>query len=188
MHSIAQDLEHFTASISNFDTERDYISMSHASLDLPEIIKTIDSGFEDSLSIRLRCYKGYQMEQDLLRRISKKFPHHVITTVEYEAYGGIVKGHPDFLFDGYPGDCKTVPLEEYLPENERRLSRKIYYQMQAYMLYGKKDKALVVMEARDTGKLRDYWLTSNQHVMGNIDDKYRQAVDYWKSRKGVISA
>lgn len=188
MVSIAQELEEFTASISNFDTERDYISMSHAALELPEIIKSIDSGFEDSLSIRLRCYKGYQMEKDLKQRISKKFPHNVITTVEYEAFDGIVKGHPDFLFNGYPGDCKTVPLEEYLPENERRLSRKIFYQMQTYMLYGKKDKALVIMEARDSGKLRDYWISANRNVMETIDHKYRQAVDYWKSRKGVVSA
>lgn len=188
MVNIAQELEQFTASISNFDTERDYISMSHAGLDLPDLIKTIDNGFEDSISIRLMCYKGYQMEKDLLARISKKFPHNVITTVEYEAYDGLVKGHPDFLFNGYPGDCKTVPLEEYLPENERRLSRKIFYQMQAYMLYGKKDKALVVMEARDTGKLRDYWLVANRSVMDIIDNRYRLAVDYWKSRKGVISA
>jgi hypothetical protein len=189
MDSIAQALQQFTATISNFDTERDYVSMSHAGMDAQEIIRTIENGFEDSLSIRLRCYKGYQMERDLLERLKKLLTNRIVTPVELVAFDGIVKGHPDFLLDDYPGDCKTVPLEEYLPENSRRIPRKVFFQMQAYMLYARKDKAVVVYEARDTGAIRDYWLTANPTIMGAIDHKYRsEVVPYWKSRKGVISA
>lgn len=179
---IAKQLEQFTASIASFDTTRNYISMSHAALDEQEIRNQIDKGFEDTLPIRLRCYKGYQMEADLLNRLKKLFPDKVKTGIEYVAFDGIVKGHPDFEFEGYPADCKTVPLEEYLRD---RVSKKIYWQMQAYMYWSSKEKALVIMEARDSGAIRDYWITANQSIQYDIGTKYARLVEYWNSLKAL---
>lgn len=172
--NITEKLEAYTAAHSNFDTSRDYISMSHASSTVEEMINTYKNGFEDSLKIRLRCYKGYQMEKDLVDRIVRTFPAQVTLHQELTAFGGIVKGHPDFNFDLYPGDVKAVPLEEHLPGY--KLPRRVYSQVQAYMLYGKQSKALVVYEARDSGKLQHYWIEANPKFQKEIDDKFRTVI------------
>ena len=139
-------------------------------MELSELKNTIDAGFEDSMKIRLRCYKGYQMERDLMERIFNIFPHRTGPAPEISLFDGAVKGHPDFLFDGYPADCKTVPLDEHLPANGK-VSRKIYWQMQAYMYGMHVDKALVIFESRETGRICDVWLNANRSIQQSIEAK-----------------
>lgn len=178
MSYISETIERVTASQSNFETKRDYVSISHCSLTIDEIIDQWNNGFKDSHEIRLRCYKGYQMEADLKRRIKEAYPDKYTEAPEVTAFGGIVKGHPDFCFDGFPGDCKAVAIDEHLPVG--RVPRKVYFQMQGYMLYMNKNKALVVYESRATGKLCDFWISANQAIQNEINDKFQQVVDLIK--------
>lgn len=176
--SISQRIEHYTAKISNFETERNYISLSHVAHDEGEIIRMYKAGFEDTLQIRLRCYKGYQMEKDLVRRIMVCFPLQASAHDEIrEKWGQIwIKGHPDFMFNGYPADCKSVPLDEHFPD-PKKLPRKVYWQMQAYMLFTKKDKALVIYESRETGSIRHYWIRANASIQRQVYSKLKFVVD-----------
>lgn len=174
MSRISEELEAFTCANSKFETSRDYISMSHSSLSIEEIISMQTQGFTDSKEIRLRCYKGYQMESDLKDRIVKTFGSKIAFGVELSAFSGAVKGHPDFTFEGYPGDCKTVPLDEHLPKD--RVPRKVWFQMQAYMLYSGKSQALVIYESRETGRIKDFWLTPEQWVQKEINQKFTVVV------------
>lgn len=174
--SISQQIENYTAAKSKFETSRDYISISHASLSVNELVSTFLNGFTDSHEIRLRCYKGYQMEADLKDRIQKCLP--VIDGGEIVAHNGLVKGHPDFRYDfvnHYPGDCKSVPLDEYLPE-PGRLPKKAFWQMQGYMHFDKKDRALIIYESRETGRIRDFWLMPVKPIQQQIDAKYCEVV------------
>ena len=114
MIHLADALLNYTACNSNFETKRNYISLSHCVNTVEEIYYYYTAGFEDSLKIRLKCYKGYQMQEDLMRRLTKCFPDR-ITQKEIVAYGGLVKGHPDFWFDGVPCDIKSVLKDEWIP-------------------------------------------------------------------------
>lgn len=175
MSEISQQIERYTAEHSSFENSRDYISMSYAALDKEEILRNFKEGYvTDHLGL-LRCYKGYQMEEDLKNRILSVFKSRITLRPEFVAFDGKVQGHPDFLFDSDPGDCKTVPLDEHLPKGDR-LSRKIYCQMQAYMLYGNRSKALVIYESRETGIIKDFWLYPNPRIQREIDDKYKWVV------------
>lgn len=174
MNDIAKKLEAYTAANSNFETKRDYISMSHSSSTIEEIVNSWRNGFEDSHVIRLRCYKGYQMEKDLVDRVVRTFPSEVTLHQEITAYGGVVKGHPDFNFNLFPSDVKAVPLEEHLPGY--KIPRRVYCQMQAYMLYSNQPKALVIYEARDSGKIQHYWIEANEKVQNEIDAKFREVI------------
>lgn len=168
MTSISARIELHTAEISNFEKRRDYISLSHALQPKEELLKMYLDGFEDGLMIRLRCYKGYQMERDLVARVK-----HVLGAVDHpeiSCFDGLVKGHPDFMYQGNPGDGKSVPLDEHLPEV--RVPRRVYYQVQAYLLYSKKPSALVIYESRESGKIRDYLITHNEAVQNEINMKY----------------
>jgi hypothetical protein len=175
MSKIATTLEQFTASISQFETKRPYISLSNSIKTEEELLNEFLNGFQDGHEIRLKCYKGYQMERDLKARIEKCFCGHVGPAPEISVFNGLVQGHPDFLFDGYPADCKSVNLDEHLPINGK-LPRKVYWQMQGYMLYMKAPKALVIYESRQSGFIRDFWIPANPPIQYQIDAKMRAVV------------
>lgn len=174
MGQIATFLENYTCNISHFETSRDYISISHCGLSVDEIFEQHTQGFSDTPDIRLRCYKGYQMEADLKARIKGAFPTRYKDGVEVSAFGGKVKGHPDFMFDGFPSDCKSVPLDEHLPQG--RVPRKVYWQMQGYMLYLNTSTSLVIYESRATGKLLDFWISANLKIQEEIHDKFTEVI------------
>lgn len=175
MRRISQTLEQFTASISKFETKRHYISLSNSIKTEEELLHDFFNGYQDGHEIRLKCYKGYQMERDLKERIEKCFYGHVGPGGQVSAFNGIVLGHPDFLFDGYPADCKSVNLDDHLPV-EGRLPRKVFYQMQGYMLYSNKERALVIYESRQSGFIRDFWIDANKAIQSQIDIKMRSVV------------
>ena len=113
------------------------------------------------------------MEKDLMRRIEKCFGEQIKTGIEVVAINGLVKGHPDFTFDNYPADCKSVLMDDWLPK-ENKVSRKIFWQMQGYMFYMKKDKALLIYESRESGKIIEIWLRANQSIQNQIEEKILQ--------------
>lgn len=173
--TISQVIEQHTADISGFQTKRDYISMSHAFEDADTLLKYYNSGFEDSLAIRLKCYKGYQWERDLMTRFKAAYPaflYYPEKEIEISAFGGLVKGHVEGTFEGYPCDCKTVPLDEHLPK-DGKVSKRIYWQLQSYMRYMEREKALVIFESRETGHLRDFWIRRNPAIQSAIHDKFQ---------------
>lgn len=174
-YMVVKSLEEHTARHSNFQTKRNYISLSHIALDDDELLKQWFHGFDDSLKIRLKCYKGYQMERDLIARLQMIYGDRFTpgSLIELQAFDGLFKGHPDFSIDNILGDCKSVLLDEWLPE-QGKLPRKVYWQMQAYMLYGKVDNSLVIYESRESGLLREYWLTPNKHVQDLIEQKVQR--------------
>lgn len=174
MGQISNYLENYTCGISHFETSRDYISISHCGLSVEEILEQREKGFVDSVDIRLRCYKGYQMEADLKARIKGAFPKSYSEGIEVSAFDGLVKGHPDFMFDGFPGDCKTVAIDDHLPNG--RVPRKVYFQMQGYMKYLNKPKALVIYESRASGKLFDFWIEANQSIQNEIHNKFAEVI------------
>lgn len=167
-------IEKHTAENSHFETCRNYVSLSHCHLPVDEIVNQNKNGFADNLRIRLKCYKGYQMENDLVKRLIQIFGNKIRLNAEIQAFDGLVKGHPDFLFEGYPGDCKSVLMDEWLPDG--RLPRRVYWQMQGYMKYSTAEKALVVYESRETGIPKAFWIYANRAVQTEIDNKLTEAV------------
>lgn len=174
MGQISTFIENYTCGISNFDTSRDYISISHCGLEVNEIVQQWRKGFIDSPEIRLRCYKGYQTEADLKSRVKAAFPQRYSDGVEASAFNGLVKGHPDFMFDGNPADCKSVAIDEHLPQV--RVPRKVYWQMQGYMLYLNKPNSLVIYESRATGKLLDFNVRADLKVQEEIHSKFESVI------------
>jgi hypothetical protein len=181
MSEISIALEAYTATHSNFETSRNYVSISHAYDSAEQMISTYFNGFEDSLEIRLRCYTGYKCERDMLQRIGKVFGDRVKMCPEIYEYEGLVKGHPDFMLDEYPADCKTVPLDEHLPDG--RMPNRVFWQMQGYMLYLQKEKSIVIYESKATGKIQDYTIHRNHNIQAQIKAKFDAVVKEIKARQ-----
>lgn len=169
---ITEALLGYTALHSNFESSRNYVSLSKAIASVEKLINDYKNGFADSLTVRLKCYKGYQMEADMKRRIKTVFPDNYSEAPEISVHGGLIKGHPDFLFNGYPGDCKSVLMDDWIPKD--KIPSRIYFQMQAYMLYMKKTESIVVFESRESGMIQDFKVYANFKIQKQIEDKYNE--------------
>lgn len=170
MTELTEQLIKFTLENSNFETNRDYISLSHISLPIEDLIKQYNEGFEDSEAIRLKCYKGYQMEKDLIRRLRQIFFEDIQTGVEIQVVDGLFKGHPDFLYCGEPWDCKSVFRDDWLPQTNK-LPRRAFWQMQAYLLYLPAENGGFIYESRESGLIREYVVKPNVSIQNEIKDK-----------------
>jgi hypothetical protein len=171
MGTIADTLIHYTCEHSNFEEKRDYISMSNAILSVEELISQYFSGYTADEIQLLKCYKGYQMEKDLLIRLGETYNDKVKFKIEIKAFDGLIKGHPDFSFDGFPGDCKSVLKDEWIPL-PNKIPQKIYWQMQSYMLYMNQNKALLIFESRESGIIKDIWINSHSTIQNKIHEKF----------------
>lgn len=173
---ISSALMTWTAENSGYEERRDYLGLSHASLEVDEIVSNYRAAVHADVMQRLKTYKGYQMERDLLRRLVSVYGDRIQPGEEISVFHGLVKGHPDLRIDGAPGDCKTVPLDEHLPQ-PGRLPRRVFWQMQAYMLYAPAERALVIYESRASGLLWATWIFPVRRIQDEIDAKYRAAVE-----------
>lgn len=181
---IENELTDYTIKNSRFEEKRNYISMSGAVYNVEKIVDNFIKGYQAGRKERLKCYKGYQMEADLLRRIKAVFGDRLDGRVTFKqeiaAFDGLVKGHPDLVFHGIPVDVKSVLMDEWIPGIKTvmrpMLPRKVYWQMQAYMLYGKSKNGIVLYESRENGLLRCFEVSENVRVQGEIDAKFRDAV------------
>lgn len=97
--------------------------------------------------------------------------------IEYKAFDGIVKGHPDFEFCGYPGDFKSIALDDWMPSSIYKMSKKVSYQMQAYMRYSNQRKSLVIYESRQSGKLISFWISENKRIQNIIHERFSRVVN-----------
>lgn len=174
---ISKELEAWTCANCGLEKTRDYIGLSQASLSEEEIISNYMAGFpEGDPLLRLRWYKGLQMEPDLLRRLKIVFGDRIrIPATEISVFDGKVLGHPDFDFDDDPGDCKSVPLDAHIPTG--KLPRKVYLQAQASMWFGRKKRALVIYESRESGIIRHFWVYPIEALGREIYQKYYNVVE-----------
>lgn len=174
--NVSAELEKWTAANCGHEEKRDYIGLSMAALTEEEIINNYMAGFPDGdHSLRLRWYKGYQMEKDLLRRLKIVYGDRVtIPAQEITAFHGKVLGHPDFDFEEDPADCKSVPLDAHIPTG--KLPKKVWAQAQASMWYKRRKRALVVYESRESGIIRHFWVYPIEPVQRDIDDKYKRVI------------
>ena len=144
MSYISQKLIQYTCTNSHFEASRSYISLSKIASTVEKLIADYKNGFPDSENIRLKCYKGYQMEANLKGRLLHLFPNSISEAKEISIEQGLFKGHPDFLWDGFPGDCKSVLKDDWLPILDWNIPKRIIWQIQAYMLYSGTKKQLFI--------------------------------------------
>ncbi len=164
----------FTQVNSHFEHKRNYIPLSQAYKEFAELISDYKKGYEATVEDKLKCYKGYQMEKDIVDRLQKIYFNSIKTSMEISAFDGKVKGHPDFSLNGNPGDCKSVLKDEWLPND--KLPWRVYCQMQAYMFYSGTQESYVVYESRESGILKSFTVFPDKKLQYDISYKYERVV------------
>ena len=180
MSYITTALVKHTCENSHFETTRDYISLSKIYSPIDELIADYKQGFTANEQTKLKCYKGYQMEADLMRRLKLIFPNDISGEMEISIEGGLIKGHPDFLFNGDPGDCKSVLRDDWLPVNYFKIPHRIMWQIQAYMLYSKSERGYLIFESRESGLIKDFMILPDKGIMNMIEGKVHEIIKILK--------
>ena len=175
---IKEALIDYTERISNFDTKRDYVSLSHCYLPIEKILEQFTKGFYVNGKTKLKCYKGYQMEEDLKRRMKHLFSNRIKEAEEIVAFNGLVKGHPDFQFDNLLGDCKSVLKDDWIWDNGK-IPNRVFYQMQGYMHYSDFKKSIIILESRESGLIQEYIINYNDRIGKEINEKMIQVKEKW---------
>jgi hypothetical protein len=138
---------------SNFNQKRDYIGLSKIYKSVEELLQDHEKGLPFTDETLLKCGIGHIMERAMIERLKKiegfTFNHEV--TVSQSK--GLIKGHPDFKYFDVYGDIKSFALDNYMPVNGR-VSRKIFFQANAYMLYSKTNKFIFICESRESGMIK----------------------------------
>ncbi len=170
---LQKNLLQSTLQTSHFETRRDYISLSQIYQDVETLLRQYREGFEDSESIRMKCRLGYWMEQGMMERLLTidgvtKHPEIIVP-----GCNNLIKGHPDFLYNECPGDCKSFPLDEYLPQ-PNNIPHRIYWQMQGYMLYSNTRFSYILSESRQSGIFSVISVRANPRIQENIQNKVDQ--------------
>lgn len=172
-YGIIRPLEELTIQTSRFDERRNYISLSRIYLQPEILVDEFLKGRTANRKEKLKCYKGYQFEDDLLKRLKIVYPDDLKTGTELSIEDGLFKGHPDFEFKSYPGDCKSLNRDDYMPW-DHRISPKHFYQIQAYMMYSGKDKGYILYESQESGTLLCLSFQANERVQKNISERIIQ--------------
>jgi len=168
-------IEQYTIEKSNFEDSRNYVSLSGISDDEDVIITRYKKGYFANKEQRLKCYKGYQMEADLINRLKNIFGNDLdIANKEIVAVPNLVKGHADGFIFGYPLDCKSVLMDDWIPDS--KLPRKVYWQMQSYILYSKSNRGYVIYESRENGKLKVFDVYPNKVIQDEIAEKIERII------------
>lgn len=171
-NKLQQALVAHTVANSGYESKRDYISLSGIYDDVDAIIKRYTTHQEVTPSKATRCYKGYQMEADLLKRlraVTEELGYSLETGTEVQIGStGLFKGHPDFVLNGQPGDIKTVSQWEHVPKQAADIPARVKYQMNAYMLASGTQYSYVIYESRDSGFIRVFLLYRDETICNNI--------------------
>lgn len=171
--AISKEIEKWTIKNSGFEEKRNYISLSRIYFKPDILIDEYLNGFRADRVGRLKCYKGYQMEKDMLKRMKEIYSDELRTGFEISIENGLFKGHPDFVLWDDPGDVKSVLLDEYLPW-DNHVSPKNYYQIQAYMLFMNREKGYLLYESRESGLILALSFAPNLKVQDNIKQKIEE--------------
>jgi len=172
-------LINYTVANSNYEEHRSYIGLSKISEPAEKLAQLYKSNQSADVKTKLKCYKGYQMEADIIDRLKKIYLNRINIEKTITAYDGLVQGHPDGWLDDFPLDVKSVLCDDWIPET--KLPTRIYWQMQGYLLYARKEKAFVIFESRENGIIRVKTITPNYSIQKAIDEKLRKTIQLIKS-------
>jgi hypothetical protein len=162
---LKENLEKVTISNSNYEKQREYISLSHISECPTKIYSDFKNGYsQPDIFGLLKCYKGYQEEQDIKRRLKVCYPGY-IETKEISIYNGLFKGHTDGELMGCLIEIKSFAKNEYIPQSYEKISYRIKCQIQAYMIYGCYSTCYLIMESRESGMITVLEVMKDEKLM-----------------------
>jgi len=154
---LQRELVDWSVRNSGFDAARDYIGLSGIADCERVIYDRLREGQRASINEQLRTRISYELEAALVGRLTAMSLYY-LPGETISLHGGLVQGHTDgsVSHNGQEPqeilEIKTLERETWLPVNGL-ISRRVAWQVQAYMHYLKRRYTHIVYLARDTGAI-----------------------------------
>lgn len=172
---IEKELIHWSLRNSGYDEHRDYIGLSTIG-DCPRLIyNRYFNRTGISTAGHLKTRYAYEIERLIKERLQQIGLYS--SGKEISMHNGLVKGHIDGEIEGSLLEIKSVPRTEYLPTSPMHISTKIYWQIQAYMLYGGYSVTTLIYFARDDGLFKVMAVCRDESLQSRIDQKVVSLVE-----------
>lgn len=144
-------LVNYTVRFSGHHERRSYMGLSEVGGCERIIYEHYRRGYSTvSVQQRLVTKISFELEAALVERLTAMGIYQA--GPEISLHGGLVQGHPDGLVSGDLLEIKTAAMEDHFPEGGR-LSRRVFYQVQAYLHFLDLKNAQVLYLARANGAI-----------------------------------
>ena len=156
--------------------------MSNLHLRIEEILERYRNGYHPDEEQKLKLFQGTQSEIGMRGRLEivcKKLGLAWGDPRVLSAYGGRLTGHTDGDIDGDTViEIKTVPDVAILNKMKGgdRVPFKVFSQVNAYMLWGPYERALVIYETRNEGLLWLVEVLPNNRVQAELQAKAEEVL------------
>jgi hypothetical protein len=173
-NDLQAELVDWSVKNSGFEAGREYIGLSGIGDCEMEIYDRLRNGQRASIDAQLKTRISYEMESALVERFKAMGLYQPGETISL--HGGLVQGHTDGLIAGREIlEIKTLEKAVFFP-SAGVPSRRITWQVQAYMHYLKRPWCHVVYLARDTGGIFCLGVKYDPRLGERIDAKVRLLV------------
>lgn len=175
-NELESQIVNWTVMNSGFDLRRPYIGLSGI-YDCPALIyERYFNGYERlSVDEHLKTRMAYDLEAVLQARLMQLGVYSEGETIRL--HDGLVQGHTDGVIDGRDLlEIKTVSINEHLPPN-KRIPKRVFWQVQAYLHYTKRRYAQIVYLARASGLVMVLGLKYREDIGGRIERKVDRLVE-----------
>lgn len=179
-----------TTENSGHQEHRDYLGMSRISQCPRRLYFEVRDGTLADKGSKLRCYKGYQMEKDVLARLAlvvERLEARAILTDEVGELCALDErflGHPDGELVALDGSWRVLievksTVQDQLNGiiNRARIPTRHWGQVQCYLHFGGWERAFVIYEARDTGRIYVHEVRRDQRLGEKCERKARLVLD-----------
>lgn len=154
------------------------LSMSWLDLSDEEILQRVKGDVQTDDRQKLKLYLGTLLKRGIRERLEKVCARGAVAWTPprlITAFDGKLTGHIDGAIDKVVVKIKTVPNEKILSEIKCRgkIPSKIECEINAFMLWGTFERAIVIYEERESGT---HWLTErfpNKHMQRDLHFKVK---------------
>ncbi len=159
---------------SGFEPGRDYIGLSGIGDCEVVIYERLRGGQRAGIDEQLKTRISYELEASLIERLKAMNLYQVGETISL--CNGLIQGHTDGLIAGREVlEIKTLEKAAYFPGNGVP-SRRITWQVQAYMHFLKRPWCHLIYLARDTGGIFCLGVRYDPKMGERIDTKIKRLV------------
>jgi len=160
------------------------LHMSSLHLPVDVILENIRNGQQVDDEMKLKFYRGTHAEKGFQERLRSLLLAHQLYSDgprTIRAYDGRLIGHIDASLpnDNVVIDYKSAPDKDALAEvmQTRQVSRRIYFQVQSYMLWGNFGKGFVVYETMKEGFIFIVEVRPHEATRRRLKDTVREVLE-----------
>lgn len=176
VQSLKDQLVQETGRLCGHQERKGKLSMSTLYLPIEELLKRYQEGHIVDDKTKLKLFQGTHAEigvRNRLRCLAFANMWKYEPPTEISAFEGRLTGHIDGVLGGHLIEIKTVPSASALEDirTTNRVPNKVFWQVNAYMLWGRYPDCYVIYETRAEGEICIVEVRPNRRIQEEMREK-----------------